>query len=255
MRAARAAGRGTSGRGGDPHEALTVTTFWLAGPIKPAAAWRLVATLKAAGPTFAPAAFRTDGALAARKLGRRAEALVVERLSLGAEVELLRRAGHSPRMLLHSGEANAVSLMTLNGPALTSLPDVMAFVELIKQLYDVLHPVAGVVNVVRAVEAESLAFPGWLTVFGPERVEEIGAARLLMAPVFLIEMLPDGGLLVANAPLPHEDGRGAGSRSTALADHLLGEGVLAGAPFRISGGHTRSMMGPGTARPARVGEP
>ncbi len=63
-----------------------------------------------------------------------------------------------------------------------------------------------------------------------QKVREIGASRLLMAPAFLIETFQDGGLLVAASPLPWEDGR-ADRRSSALAEYLQGDGVWPGAPF------------------------
>lgn len=230
--------------------AVTFTTLRLREAIKPAAAWKLLATLRSAAFAIAPTAFRTAAELPPRRLGRRAEAMVVERLSTGAYVELLRRTGQPPRILLRSGASGGAYLLILYSPPLAVAEEVMTFVEFIKQLYDVLHPLIGRADVVSGLEAESViggsgsiatmpailgqenqTVTGWLSVLSPEKVEELGAARLLMAPVFLIEMLSDGGLLVVETPMPLAGGRGAGGRSPAILDHLLGEGVAStGAP-------------------------
>ncbi len=267
---------GRSGRKSGQERALTVTVLWLTGPMKPVAAWRLLATLRSAtGIGLVPAAFRTEIGSTARKLGRRADALVIERFSMGATVELVRRGGQSPRTLLRSGLVAGAQLLTFYGLPLKSLADVMAFVDFSKQLYDVLHPEAGVVDIIRGSEADivggkrashvvDLALQregevpaAWLTLLGPERVDRIGALRLLMAPVFLIEMLPDGGLLVADTPLPRESGRGAGGRSPVLSDYLHGEGVFSsGAPVWVeSVPRFRESSRQDLSEPVRVSEP
>lgn len=247
---------GRSGRKSGQERALTVTVLWLSGPMRPVAAWRLLATLRSAtGIALSPAAFRTEIGSTARRLGHRADALVIERFSKGAPVELVRRGGQRPRTLLRSGLVGGAQLLTFYGLPLKSLADVMAFVDFSKQLYDVLHPEAGVVDIIRGSEADivsgklashvvDLALQregevpaAWLTLLGPEKVHRIGALRLLMAPVFLIEMFPDGGLLVANTPLPQESRRGAGRRSPALSHYLQGEGVFSsGAPVWVESG-------------------
>jgi hypothetical protein len=228
---------------------VTVTTFWLAEAVKPATAWRLLATLNSASFALTPVAFRTEAGLPPRRLGRRAEAMVVERLSAGAYVELLGRTGQFPRILLRSTGFVDGYMLTLFGPPVAVPEDVMTLVEFIKHLYELFHPAAGRADVVRGSEAESImngkgqaskaATPkeedhrlsGWLSVLSPRSVEQVGAARLLMAPVYLIEMLSDGGLLVVDTPMPLLGGQGAGRRSPATLDHLQEEGVdSTGAP-------------------------
>lgn len=73
--------------------------------------------------------------------------------------------------------------------------------------------------------------PAWLTLVGGDRVTEIGASRLLMAPVYLIDPLDDGGLLIAATPLPREACANAGRRSAARAPLLPERGWWPGAPL------------------------
>ncbi len=215
----------------DPRLTSIVATFWLSEGVTPANAWKLLATLKASGPAYAPATFKTSSLPRGRMLGRRSGPIVAESLARGEDVELLRRAGTSPRILLRSVNADGTRTIDLSGPMLGSMPEAMDYIELVKAIYDLLHPRLGVVNGSNGSGSkEPGRIPGWLTVFGPEKVREIGASRLLMAPAFLIETFQDGGLLVAASPLPWEDGR-ADRRSSALAEYLQGDGVWPGAPF------------------------
>ncbi|MDR7428116.1 MAG: hypothetical protein QN160_10685 [Armatimonadota bacterium] len=73
--------------------------------------------------------------------------------------------------------------------------------------------------------------PAWLTLVGGDRVTAIGASRLLMAPVYLIDPLDDGGLLIAATPLPREACANAGRRSGARAPLLPEQGWWPGAPL------------------------
>ncbi len=88
--------------GGQGRPCTMTGTFWLREPPTPADAWNLLATLRSGGPTYTPTWFRAAGMPTARILGRRNEPLAVEGFSHGAEIELLRRAGAVPRMLLHT---------------------------------------------------------------------------------------------------------------------------------------------------------
>ena len=237
--------------GGQGRPSTMTGTFWLREPPTPADAWNLLATLRSGGPAYTPAWFRAAGMPTARILGRRSEPLAVEGLSHGEEIELLRRAGAVPRTLLHSAVANGIHTIHLSGPSLDSLPDALAFIHLIRALSDVLRPVAGVfaeqddgvpdgaggtpgrgsASSGGHLRAKAAGFPGWLTVLGGGKVLEVGATRLLMAPVYLIDTLEDGGLLIAATPLPRDVCANAGRRSTAQAVHLQGQGWWPGAPF------------------------
>lgn len=221
--------------GGQGRPRTMTGTFWLRQPPTPADAWNLIATLRSAGPAYTPAWFRAGGMPGARMLGRRSQPLVVECLSHGEEIELLRRAGAVPRTLLRSVATNGTQTIHLSGPSLDSLPDALAFIHLVRALCDVLRPVAGVFDEWddggHLPPTRGNGFPGWLTVLGGDKVLEIGANRLLMAPVYLIDTLEDGGLLIAATPLPRDVCANAGRRSTARAPHLQGQGWWPGAPF------------------------
>ncbi len=238
-------------------------TLWLREPPAPSAAWNLLATLRSAGPSYTPTWFRAAGMPAARMLGRRSESLAVEYLAHGQELELLRRAGAVPRRLLHSTLAHRLPAVHLCGPALTSPAEALVFIHLVRALSDILRPLAGVFDE-RYGDGESdgdderyrndpgatrtppgrrsaagadrgeqraRALPAWLTVVGGDRVTEIGASRLLMAPVYLIDPLDDGGLLIAATPLPAEACANAGRRSAARAPLLPERGWWPGAPL------------------------
>jgi hypothetical protein len=165
----------------------------------------------------------------------------VECLAHSGEVELLRRAGERPRLLLRGGPWGAGRVVHLFGPPLNTLSQALGVIRLVKDLSDVLLPAFGVVDERDfGGLSDSLepggdlpdstgaplpgTFPGWLTLLGRERVAAIGASRLLMAPVFLIDTLADGGLLIAALPLPREACARADRRSSARAAPPPGQG-------------------------------
>lgn len=43
---------------------------------------------------------------------------------------------------------------------------------------------------------------GWANFFGPELILRIGAARLLTSVAFIVEILPDGGMMLVTHPAP-----------------------------------------------------
>ncbi len=243
--------RRTAAAGGRGRPRTMAGTLWLREPPAPAAAWDLIAALRAAGPAYTPAWFRATGMPAARMLRRRSEPLAVECLAHGDKVELLRRAGSVPRPLLRSAVADGIHMIHLFGPALGSVADGLAFIQLVRALCDALRPVAGVFDERDGRDQDAAGgppdrttgdgarlldpmrgngLPGWLTVLGGEKVLEVGAGRLLMAPVYLIDTLEDGGLLIAATPLPRDVCANAGRRSAARSPHLQGQEWWPGAP-------------------------
>ncbi len=274
-------------------------TFWLSRPLTPVSAWNLLATLRSRGPAFTPTWFRAGATAHARLLGRRGETLAVTALSEGGEVQLLRRAGQVPRLVLQSVPDPGGSRVRIAGPPPETLAEGMALIELVRDLCDVLRPRAAIVDsesgagvrshpasfkgrgpagngawvsgedhggsnpgsrarrsdsagtgVVRERDGSPVSrvesgaatgaerphpFPGWITILGPGKVQSIGASRILMAPVFLIDTLSDGGLLIAATPLPWDACRHPGRRSTGWGQYLRPEVWWPGAPsFNLS---------------------
>jgi|GEM_PF-7038470 len=260
--------RRQSGEGERVPSRLIAGTLWLREPPAPSNAWDLLATLRSAGPDYTPTWFRAAGMPAARMLGRRSASLAVEYLAHGQEIELWRRAGAVPRRLLHSTVARRLRAVHLWGPALASPAEALAFIHLVRALSDILRPLAGLfdersgderygenerygngigcttdsaslqipqerisVADVGPREQRPHGLPAWLTVVGGDRVTEIGASRLLMAPVYLIDPLDDGGLLIAATPLPRVACANAGRRSAARAPLHPEQGWWPGAPL------------------------
>ncbi len=54
----------------------------------------------------------------------------------------------------------------------------------------------------RARGAPALVHLGWASFFGPEIVARLGPARLLTSMAFMVEILPDGGILLVTHPSP-----------------------------------------------------
>ena len=239
----------------------------MAEPLTPAGSWQLLAVLRSYGPLYAPFSFQTPGMSRPRRLGRRGDALAVLALSADEDVELLRQGHAKPRLLLRKRLDSGFKTLQLAGPLPTTSKEALDLIYLVKNLCEVIHPLSGVVDVrtagdhgalsqgergtprasrkakqpagvgvhglrgVSQVRRAPLPDLGWLTVFGPEKVREVGASRLLMAPVFLIDTLANGGLLVAATPLPEDVGPSAGRRSLAQKPHLGAEVRWSGAPL------------------------
>jgi hypothetical protein len=97
------------------------------------------------------------------------------------------------------------------------------FLDIGKRLYEVLRPTFGWIDFDYGLrttheDIESLRLPViyWANFFGPVYVDQIGREKILSAPAWAIEELPDGGLLYVLASCPGLDD-----------DHLSVESVKA----------------------------
>jgi hypothetical protein len=83
------------------------------------------------------------------------------------------------------------------------------FLDIGKRLYEILRPTFGwsdfdygLRTTHEDIEALRLPVIYWANFFGPAYVDQIGRDKILSAPAWAIEELPDGGLLYVLAPCP-----------------------------------------------------
>jgi hypothetical protein len=91
------------------------------------------------------------------------------------------------------------------------------FLDLGKRLYEVVSPTFGWLDMSSGLtghtsfkDVEALALPHlyWANFFSPSYVEKIGRSKILSAPAWSIEELPDGGLLYVLSSSPGRSSEG-----------------------------------------------
>ena len=136
------------------------------------------------------------------------------------------------------------SMVTLTMPreALVASKDIEQVLGVCKGLYLFLEAPWGTVGVDDPPDPTCL---GWANFFGPEIVARLGPARLLTSMAFIVEILPDGGIMLVTHPSPDLASE-PGARSlrqqieeslglrdclgAVLGDKALDRGVLARTP-------------------------
>lgn len=93
---------------------------------------------------------------------------------------------------------SAVTL-TIPREALATSKDVEQVLGVCKGLYLFLEAPWGTVGVDDPPHPTCL---GWASFFGPQAVSRIGPARLLTSMAFIVEILPDGGIMLVTHPSP-----------------------------------------------------
>lgn len=204
--------------------------FQLSDRLSPMRAWKILCDLKAWGSSFSPNTFRISGSPDGRFTGRLAEAIVVEALSQDKEVDLLRRERRTLSLILSSRPNPDGRRLYLRAPQPQTFERATVFLELMKSLYANVLPLWAVAGGTGHFNVENSGIPvGWATIFASQPGRGFRVTKLLMAPAYIIEILPDGGVLLVATPLPSDLGRGADRRSSALEVYLRAEG---GVPFR-----------------------
>jgi hypothetical protein len=83
--------------------------------------------------------------------------------------------------------------------ALTTSQEIEQILGVCKGLYLFLESPWGAAGIPDPNAAPTLE---WTTFFGPEAVAALGPARLLTSMAFIVEVLPDGGVMVVTHPTP-----------------------------------------------------
>ncbi|MDR7556780.1 MAG: hypothetical protein QN157_14395 [Armatimonadota bacterium] len=190
-----------------------VARFVVDRPIQPGMVRAILDTLQAQGGPYAPQLVRraADGALH-RLTGTRSAALL-EQLGAAGEATFLRVAENTPEPVLSlaisPNPRTSPTRVGLVVPAdtLSSSQEVERLLGVCKGLYLFLEAPWGAVG---SGEWEGLGGAGeveppllqWANFLGPELVARVGPARVLTSLAFMVEILPDGGIMVVTHPSP-----------------------------------------------------
>ncbi|MGH2376506.1 MAG: hypothetical protein ACRDIC_23975, partial [bacterium] len=88
--------------------------------------------------------------------------------------------------------------LTVPAAVLGSGAEIDRLLGICKGLYLFLEAIWGVVG----IEDGRAHHLGWANFFGPEVILRIGPARLLTSVAFIVEILPDGGMMLVTHPAP-----------------------------------------------------
>jgi len=190
-----------------------VARFVVDHPIQPGMLRAILDTLQAQGGPYAPQLVRraADGALH-RLTGTRSAALL-EQLGAAGAATFLRVAESRPEPVLSLAISPnprvSPTQVRLAVPAdtLASGQEVERLLGVCKGLYLFLEAPWGAVG---SGEWETLGEAGeveppvlqWANFLGPELVARVGPARVLTSLAFIVEILPDGGIMVVTHPSP-----------------------------------------------------
>ncbi|MDQ7857554.1 MAG: hypothetical protein QN174_01520 [Armatimonadota bacterium] len=140
-----------------------------------------------------------------------------------AEPVLTFRISPSPRAL------PSVVTLRLPAEALASTRDVEQLLGVGKGLYLFLESPWGTIGAASAADGAPRTLLQWATYVGPETVSRAGPARFLTSLAFIVEILPDGGVMLVTHASPSlaetDDGRALRRHledATGLADALGG---------------------------------
>ncbi|MGQ0549575.1 MAG: hypothetical protein ACT4PY_07915 [Armatimonadota bacterium] len=202
-----------------------IARFLVDRPIRPGMVRAILDTLAAQGGAYEPQLVRrsTDGSMR-RIAGGRPAGLLDEVGEGGTQTTFLRVAEDRPHPVLSFSVSRTprarptAVLLTVPAAALGSSGEIDRLLGICKGLYLFLEATWGVVGIEEAPrrervgEASAPAHLGWANFFGPEIVLRIGPARLLTSLAFIVEILPDGGMMLVTHPAPEiamtTDGRG-----------------------------------------------
>lgn len=100
-------------------------------------------------------------------------------------------------------------ILTVPEGALTTSNEIEQVLGISKGLYLFLESPWGIVGVAEAsddgqpVEAPASPRLDWANFLGPQAVAQLGPARLLTSMAFIVEILPDGGIMLVTHPAPN----------------------------------------------------
>lgn len=200
--------------------------FLVDRPIRPGMVRAILDTLSAQGGVYEPQLVRRSREEGLRRIaGGRPAGLLDEVGEGGTETTFLRVSEARSLPLLSFSVSptprtrpTSVAL-TVPAAALGSSAEIDRLLGICKGLYLFLEAIWGVVGIedvrarVESVGAQSRSpregaseakarHLGWANFFGPELILRIGPARLLTSVAFIVEILPDGGMMLVTHPAP-----------------------------------------------------
>lgn len=209
-------------------QGLVVARFFVDRPIRPGMVRAILDTLSAQGGAYEPHLVRrsTDGSIR-RISGGRPAGLLDEVGEGGTQTTFLRVAETQSHQLLSFFVSRTprmkptIVALTVPAAALGSSAEIDRLLGVSKGLYLFLEAPWGVVGTDDSftrtgsaghdLTSSSPAHLAWASFFGPEVVLRIGPARLLTSLAFIVEILPDGGMMVVTHSAPElaatSDGR------------------------------------------------
>jgi hypothetical protein len=210
--------------------AQVVARFLVDRPIMPGIVRAILDTLAAQGGVYEPHLVRRADERDARRITwSRPANLLHEVGEEGTHTTFLRVAEGRPEPVLsfHISDAPrsrpSVVTLTVPGDALGDTGDVDRILGVCKGLYLFLEAPLAVAGL--DVALTDIERVHWANFYGPQIVAHVGPARLLTSMAFIVEILPDGGMMLISHATP---ARAAGDDGVAMCRVLAGAtGVVA----------------------------
>ncbi|MDR7483405.1 MAG: hypothetical protein QN183_06535 [Armatimonadota bacterium] len=233
--------------------AQVVARFAVDHPIRPGMVRAILDTLQAQGGPYVPQLFRRAAGGTLQRLTGARPAGLLDQLEAPGEATFLRVAESRPQPVLsfvvspNPRVSPTEVRLVIPGDVLASSQEVERLLGVCKGLYLFLEAPWGAVGSGEREnpgESDEVEPPivQWANFLGPELVARVGPARVLTSMAFIVEILPDGGIMLVTHPTPTlaetVDGRALRSE----LDGLLGVADHAG---RLFGG--------GPKHPGRAG--
>jgi hypothetical protein len=195
--------------------------FLVDHPIRPGMVRAILDTLTAQGGAYEPQLVRRSSSADLRRITwSRPAGLLDEVAQGGTRTTFLRVAEGQPRPVLafsiSATPRSRPSLVTLTVPeeALASSQEIERVLGVCKGLYLFLESPWGAVGM---GSDSATSWIRWANFFGPQVVTHVGPARLLTSMAFIVEILPDGGMMLVTHPTP---GQAETTEGQALRAHL-----------------------------------
>jgi hypothetical protein len=242
--------------------AQIVARFVVDHPIRPGMVRAILDTLQAQGGPYAPQLLRRAVGGALQRLTETRPAAVLGQLDAAGEATFLRVAESTPQPVLsfvispNPRVTPTEVRLVLPAEVLASSQEVERLLGVCKGLYLFLEAPWGAVG---SGEGEGSGEPeeveplslGWANFLGPDLVARVGPARVLTSLAFIVEILPDGGIMLVTHPAPALADTAEGRALRRELDGLLG--LSEHAPWFPGGGWRRGRgQPPGRSGGARV---
>ena len=225
--------------GGQTIEEQVVARFLIDHPIRPGMVRAILDTLLAQGGAYEPHLVRRSHDEGLRRItGARPARLLDEVGEAGSETTFLRVAETHPQPVLSfsvspTPRSNPTSVaLSVPASSLDSSKEIERLLGVCKGLYLFLEAMWGSAGIADPPGARRRAgdhdteYIDWANFFGPDLLASIGPSRLLTSMAFIVEILPDGGVMLVSHPTP-ELARSVEGRALR---RQLAEGLSAG-PF------------------------
>lgn len=187
--------------------ALVVARFLVDRPIRPGMVRAILDTLTAQGGAYLPQLVHGSPDDSLRRLtGGRSPQLLDDVAAGGTHTTFMRVSESLPQPVLSFSVSEAPRrhptrvTLTIPGDALREGEEIDRMLGVCKGLYLFLESVWGAAGYPDPPDTTPLV--QWANFLGPELVSRTGPARLLTSMAFMVEILPDGGVMLVTHPSP-----------------------------------------------------